>query len=140
MEDILNKYLRQAVLSSTEEVAEYARTNHAYKARTGQLERSVKAGNSSDGLTGWLELDRSIAPYGPYVHEGTRPHTIVPRYMLALRWVADGKFVFAKRVRHPGYEGDPFLFNALDANEEKIFEIFSRRVDAALQEIAKELA
>jgi hypothetical protein len=60
-------------------------------------------------------LDLQVAPHGAFVHFGTRPHVILPRDKKALRWVGAGDgFVFAKRVDHPGYEGDPFLYNAAD--------------------------
>lgn len=139
-EGILRKYLRQAMISSTEDVAEYARTHHQFTSRTGQLERSIKSGYTEDGSEGWVELDRTIAKYGPYVHQGTPPHIIEPRIKKALRWfTSQGEVRFAKRVHHPGYKGDPFLFRALDEREDNVFRIFCDRVEAATKEIAKEL-
>ena len=138
---ILNKYLKQAVKSSTEEVAEYARTHHGFTARTGNLERAIIGKISSDGMRGFVTIDRTQAPYGVYVHQGYKAYDIVPRSKKVLRWVGvtqDGKrgFVFAKRVHHPAYKGDPFLFNALDARTSYITNIFNNRVEAALKEIA----
>lgn len=139
-EHILSKYLRQAVKSSSEEIAEHARTHHGFTSRTGNLERSIVSLQSSDGLRGFVTIDRTIAPYGVYVHQGFKPFIIVPRHKKVLRWVGrDGKFVFAKRVRHPGYKGDPFLFNALDAKDKDIEKIFDNRVEAAIKEIAEGL-
>lgn len=134
---ILTKYLRQAMRSSTEEIAEHARTHHEFTTRFARLERSVVSGESKDGLFGYVELDRTEAPYGPYVHQGTPAHTIEPRVKQALRWVDGSNFVFAKRVRHPGYKGDPFLFNALEAKTEFVQNMFSSRVEAAITEIVK---
>lgn len=137
-EQILNKYLRQAVKSSTEEVAEHARMNHEFTSRSAHLERSITSIHSQDGLKGWVTIDRTRAPYGTYVHQGFKAFNIVPINKKSLRWVGrDGGFVFAKRVRHPGYKGDPFLFNALDAKKEYISNVFDNRVDAAIQEIVK---
>lgn len=136
-EQILNEYLRQAVLSATEEVADYATQHHGFKSRTGNLERSITSIHSRDGLKGWVTIDRTQAPYGTYVHQGYGAFTIVPRNKNVLRWVQNGEFVFAKRVRHPGYKGDHFLFNALDASKDKVEKIFDNRVNAALREIAK---
>jgi len=138
-EQIFNKYLRQAVLSSLEEVAEEARENHGFRARTGSLERAIVSVESRDGLKGWVTIDRTQAPYGPYVHQGFKSFTIVPRHKKALRWVEGSEFAFAKRVRHPGYEGDPFLFNALDRKASFIEKTFDNRIDAALAEIMKEM-
>lgn len=136
-EQILNKYLRQAVLSSTEEVAEHARTNHGFTSRTGNLERAIVSMHSKDGLRGWVTIDRTQAPYGTYVHQGFKSFAIVPRLKKALRWVKDKKFVFAKRVKHPGFKGDPFLFDALDAKKAYVERIFDNRVNAAIKEIVK---
>ena len=137
-EQILNKYLRQAVLSSTEEVAEYARTKHGFTSRTGNLERAITSLHSRDGLKGWITIDRTKAPYGTYVHQGYKAFTIVPRRKKALRWVNDkNEFVFAKRVQHPAFKGDPFLFNALDASKNTINRIFDNRINAAIKEIVK---
>lgn len=136
-QQILNKYLRQAVLSSTEEVAEYARTHHGFTSRTGNLERAITSIHSRDGLKGWVTIDRTQAPYGTYVHQGYKAFTIVPRHKKALRWVDGSDFAFAKRVQHPAFKGDPFLFNALDESEQKITKIFDNRVNAAINEIVK---
>lgn len=37
-----------------------------------------------------------------YQDAGTRPHVILPRRRRYLRFVANGRTVFARRVRHPG--------------------------------------
>lgn len=152
VEKILHKYLVQALKSATKEVAKYARNHHEYKARTGMLERATIYKVSENDLKGWVTIDRTIAPYGPYVHRGYKAFDIVPRNKKALRWVAsttattfNGKaitkrgFAFAKRVHHPGYKGDPFLFNALEAKQDDVIKIFNSRVEAALQEIIKGL-
>lgn len=95
---------------------------------------------SADGLRGYVTIDRTKAPYGTYVHQGFGSFVIVPRHKKALRWVGrDGKFVFAKRVKHKGYKGDPFLFDALDAKSSDIEKIFGNRVEAAVKEIVKGL-
>lgn len=48
-----------------------------------------------------------------FVHWGTRPHVIKPKNKKALRWAgADGRFIFARAVNHPGYRGDAYLVEA----------------------------
>ena len=37
-----------------------------------------------------------------YLDEGTRPHPILPRRARVLRFHAQGRVVFARRVQHPG--------------------------------------
>lgn len=51
------------------------------------------------------------APYARFVHDGTRPHRIVPRTRRALAWPGADHPVRA--VNHPGYRGNPFLTDAL---------------------------
>lgn len=143
-EPVLSKYLKQAVKSATEEVAEHARNHHGFTARTGNLERSIVGKISSDGLRGFVTIDRTTAPYGVYVHQGYKAFDIVPRYKQVLRWVEGAQggkrgFAFAKRVRHPAYKGDPFLFNALDSKTAYITKVFDNRIEAALKEIAEGL-
>lgn len=95
---------------------------------------------SADGLTGTVTIERTQAPYGYWVHEGIKQdYTIVPRNKKALRWVFADRFVFAKRVRMPQRDGDPFLFDALKKREAHIQKIFANRIEVALKEIAEEL-
>lgn len=60
-------------------------------------------------------------PYAAYVDEGTKPHFIFPRSALALRFkrspvgprgpvkvTRGNKWVYAKRVLHPGFQGHRF--------------------------------
>lgn len=57
----------------------------------------------------------STLPYAIYVHEGTRPHVIRPNTARALRFEGAGGVVFAKKVNHPGYRGNPFIREAMEA-------------------------
>lgn len=98
--------------------------------KTGALARSLRL--QSDGEGGWLiGHDQQMAPYAPFVHWGTRPHTIKPRDKKVLRWPSGqgGKtgFVFARFVRHPGYEGDAWLVKAADEAVRQ-FDAIVRRV------------
>lgn len=65
------------------------------------------------------------ANYAVPVHEGSRPHDIVPRRRKALRFApgkgstlsgrprAGAQVVFARRVRHPGNKANPFMLRGL---------------------------
>jgi hypothetical protein len=48
-------------------------------------------------------------------HDGSEPHVIRPRRAKALRFVINGRVIFAARVNHPGSRGTYFLTRALPA-------------------------
>lgn len=55
-------------------------------------------------------------PYAIYVHEGARPHDIVPKTAPFLVFMGrDGTTVFTKVVHHPGNKPNRFLIRALSA-------------------------
>lgn len=83
--------------------------------RTGALARSLRLRSINDGFE--VFHDRQMAPHALFVHWGTRAHEIRPRRKKALRWVpaGGGVFAFARRVQHPGYEGDAWMLRARDA-------------------------
>ncbi len=56
---------------------------------------------------------RATAPHALFVHEGTRPHDIVPRNARVLAFKVGGEQVFATRVRHPGTKGKKYLTDQL---------------------------
>lgn len=56
----------------------------------------------------------STNPHSQLVLNGSRPHKIRPRRRGGyLRFVVDGRVVYAREVNHPGYRGDNFLLKAL---------------------------
>lgn len=80
---------------------------------TGQLGRShVKTPIVAEGerVTAGVE---ATADYALFVHEGTRPHPIVPRRGKFLAWIPRGsgaKTIFARSVMlHPGTKAQPWL-------------------------------
>ena len=97
------------------------------------LERSVDYHVLPGTLEGVIEIDPAVAPYGHWVHTGTRPHDIFPRNKQALRWTADNSFRFAKRVHHPGTQPDEFLYEAAERGRAEVNAIFSRHTDEALR-------
>lgn len=80
--------------------------------RSGALKRSIGHSVSRRGpLVRLLVFAR--ARHARFVHDGTRPHVIRPRNARALRFEVGGRIVFAQRVNHPGYKGNPFLRDAV---------------------------
>ena len=135
---IFKKRIRQAIKASTIEVQDEAQTNHRFISRTGQLERSIDVKfNENSGI---VYIDSQSAPHGPFVHEGTAPHSIFPKNKKALRWVPQGggAFQFARVVHHPGTKSDPFLFNALKNKKDDIRNIFAKYTKTALKEVIED--
>jgi hypothetical protein len=64
------------------------------------------------GVRMWAESRDK--PYVRYVVEGTRAHEIRPRVAKALRFVYQGRVVFARSVQHPGTQPNPFFARALE--------------------------
>lgn len=57
----------------------------------------------------------AYADYALFVEYPTMPHDIVPKTRQALRWEGgDGEVHFAKRVHHPGTDGQPFMRPSVD--------------------------
>ena len=138
-----DREMRDAMIRVCEEVVARARKNrkfgkgpYAYQShpRTGRLEKAIKYSTTFDKrarqMVGTVYIDDSVAvndrgqPYGQFVHEGTRPHSIDPRgkfnYM-AFFWrprslnppkIVD-RFYHFWHVDHPGYAGDAFITRAI---------------------------
>ncbi len=125
--------LKDAMKSSVRDIQERARKNHRYITRTGEAERSIKTSVSfaRDDISGIVGTTRKITVY---LHQGTKRHTIVPRRKMALRWTTGSKFIFAKRVSHPGTKKDPFIFNAVHSEQRHVISRFEKAVQQAIGE------
>ena len=78
----------------------------------------------------------SSSPISVYVHGGTRPHEIRPVRAQALRFRVGGmygKYVFAKRVWHPGTKPNPFVKRTVDRLVVFIRKEFISKMDAFLR-------
>lgn len=75
----------------------------------------------------------STKKYAEHVEHGTRPHIIRARRAKALRFVANGKTVFRKWVRHPGTRGFRFLYDATTAG----YRVLGQRLSHDLGALAR---
>lgn len=134
--------MAHAVRTGLRAGAEYARTNHKHKRRTGTL---TSANNlrgelrQANGTSAWGYLI-NYTPYGAYVEYGTQPHDIWPKEghgfkgptrrgqsrreitdigtrRVALRFTVGGRVVFARMVHHPGSKPYPFMQPAAEYAE-----------------------
>ncbi|MBR6635950.1 MAG: hypothetical protein IKK97_00715 [Phascolarctobacterium sp.] len=127
--DMVRKQLKIAA----ESIKDRASTEHRYKRKDGMLER--------EGIDTMVEDNVAVislsprVPYGIYVHEGTKPHIILPRRKKLLRWT-DGNRWFSKyQVNHPGTKPDPFLYNAAKVETPLI----QSRFEGALEKLVRSL-
>jgi len=121
--------LRRAVSLAVKRGAErYVREIHetidrgeAFTPRTGNLQRSI----------GWRPQDETSAvvfanaEYAPYVEFGTKPHVIEPRNRRALRFPVGERYVFARRVRHPGSRPYPFFYKDFEERKRSVLKEFT---------------
>lgn len=96
---------------------------------TGALRQSIQS--RFEPLRGIVE---AMAKYAIYVHEGTRPHDIFPKYKKALANVRKGQF-FGRHVRHTGTRPNPFMRKSVDEAMQWINKYFSDAVDNIIKRI-----
>lgn len=136
---------REVTEATAQHVFDEARAAADKHTKTGALVRSLKLRRRGNNQ---LEVyhDLQIAPHALFVHWGTKAHEIRPKQNRPnphLRFVGSGgQFVFAKRVWHPGYKGDPYLIRARSAVAQRfsriagdIWDRLSRRNYSGYQDV-----
>jgi hypothetical protein len=113
------KELRTELNKSLRAIQVDARLHHRFSqapGHTGQLVRSIQEDVEQSGLSGKVWLEESVAPYGKFVHDGTKPHRILPKNKPLLYFVSkkQGHLIGSKGVNHPGTKPDPFLYQAFN--------------------------
>ena len=102
LEKLLDKSIEKAQKEALKIVTRDARNKHRYTRRTGTLERAVGSEIVRDVARAYVS--DSLAPYGVYVHQGTK------------HWAED-----------------PFLTNALERNRKKITDLLDDAVEDAIK-------
>jgi hypothetical protein len=82
---------------------------------TGELAANIHVKGPTIGRRGPEAEIVSSTDHSVFVHEGTPPHIIKPRFaeQLVFFWRKAGRIVFKDKVRHPGTKANKFLLNAL---------------------------
>jgi hypothetical protein len=87
---------------------DYVKAHPTFSPRSGELQAKTR----------WVPFRgraikiQNTAPHANAIESGARPHVIRPRLRKALRFMAGGKAVFARRVNHPGNRPYKFLWRA----------------------------
>jgi hypothetical protein len=79
---------------------------------TGRLRNSIQLVESKYRSLPSVRIGTNV-DYAMIIHDGSRPHVILPRNASVLAWRGNGGMVFAKRVNHPGFPANPFLKDGL---------------------------
>ena len=136
-----HKFSENVLIDVTEDIYDNAKKNIAPHSKTGRMENNLSMRVQKRALTAQVYIEDSgiMAEwngkginYALFVHFGTKAHTIEPKNKKALRWASVGGFVFAKRVEHPGYKGDPFATNAARKTMLSIDKIYKKAYNDTL--------
>ncbi len=123
----------EMLVAVTEDVYDNAKKNISKHSKTGRMENNLtQRVQKSKGTAQVFIADSGMMVqwrgrpinYALFVHFGSRPHTIEPKKKKSLRWTSVGEFVFAKKVPHPGYRGDPFMVEAAKKTMKNLDRIF----------------
>lgn len=121
-----NRGIRAGMLNAVETVE--AEGVEEAPVKTGNLVNTITSYVTDGGMKG---IVKAIADYAEPVHEGTRPHVILPKNKKALSWPGAAHPV--KKVQHPGTRANPFFKRAIrrgdpqGAFEEGIMNFLRRR-------------
>lgn len=80
---------------------------------TGRLRASIKGQLTRTWTLRPQYTISTDVEYATMVHDGTRPHEIRPKNAQVLRFVMNGRVVFARVVHHPGTRARPFIERAV---------------------------
>lgn len=126
---IAEKWIQKAVVAAAAELQKVT-IRGVVPWRTGMLAHSFRVAVGRLFARVWPAVK-----YAVYVHEGTRPHLILPRVKRALYWEGAGHPV--RRVLHPGTKANRFLVRMVELAKPKIEKHFKKAGDQILKEIAK---
>lgn len=116
--------VRRELKTTARDIKSRASAVHRYTSRSGTLERSGVNYNveprKKDGAVAYIFLS-AVVPYGPFIHEGTRQHTVEPR----------NKKNVTRRITVSGIKPDPFLYDAAEFETPKL----ESRLSAAINEM-----
>ena len=138
----VDRYVNACLRDSCTLVRDYAKENHRYKNRSGELTRAIRFRVIDKVKRGEVYIKDSDlkdskgkqTPYGTYINNGTGPtmvnREIFPVRAKALKWFDKrlGRAIFATRVhqhyKKKGIKAEHFLENAFDACKGEIDRIF----------------
>ena len=79
---------------------------------TGRLRDSIHSIHLRDSRSQYLWIG-SNEPHALMHHQGTKPHTIVPREAPILRFTSGSRIIYSRHVEHPGTRPNRYLSDQL---------------------------
>lgn len=128
---VAEKNLQLAVEASVAEI-EKAAVRPTVPFKTGALIQSFSFGRVIGRLIG---KSGPTVNYAIYVHEGTRPHIILPKNGKALYWKGAAHPV--KSVKHPGTKPNRFMDAIAQKVSPRIQALFQRAIEKIIEETTK---
>ena len=132
----LDKELEHKLLTDiTHEAHKKAIKYAAPHRRKGRMEQNIKMRVKKDEGEVYIDSEGMLVDwrgqkinYAAFVLFGTRPHEIKPKTKRALRFFYKNldEFVYRKKVHHPGYKGDDFLYRAVKDTFKQLDTIYKR--------------
>jgi hypothetical protein len=109
--------------------------------QTEKEEVPVKTATLKRSITfDYRPIQASIFPTVKYalpLHDGSKPHTIVPSKKRVLAFKSGGKMIFTRKVKHPGYKGNRFVERTVKKTSGKVNDLFSKCLDNIIKLLVK---
>ena len=130
-ENLQREFLKEVTYEAHKKAIKYAAPHR----RTGQMEKNIRRRVKKNEGQIYIDDEAMLVDwrgkqvnYAAFVLFGTRPHEIKPKNKRALRFFYKGidEFVYRKKVHHPGYKGDDFLYRAVKDTFKQLDEIYKR--------------
>lgn len=128
----VSKELRIELSQGLRTVVQDARANHRFIKHSGHLQKSLSYEVSPSGLEGKVFIEKSVAPYGGWVHDG---HKIKPKQQTSNRKTSYGriKIKFARLTAGGSVPADTFVYDAMKRQMQFIFSRLRGAVSRAYQ-------
>lgn len=132
------KNVNMALKIGARDIQTDARQNHRFVSRSGNAERSIETEYHPQILTAKVGIDKGVAKYGAILHDGTPAHVIKAKNGKTLRFVGkNGRFVYRKRIKHPGTKPDRFIHQASFRNTRRVNDLIHNAIEKSAGESFK---
>jgi hypothetical protein len=134
---ILHGRVTQLMNQLSRRIVETKLSGQVLKVRTGVLRGSVHALPTTfqgTSIVGGVEAAAGPSFYGRFHEYGAKPHEIMAVKARALRFLRDGREVYAARVMHPGLPVRAFMAPSLAESAESIQTDLQNALDRAINE------